>query len=107
MNDDLFKYLTKEHIIIAAATYYFTTLLRKTAIKEKYIPFISTGFAIAAVFLNEITTINIRDGIEWVRLIYTSVIYGLVISLCEIYIRKAVKKIMQSKEKKRDNESSF
>lgn len=50
---DLLNLISEDYILLAAATYYLGTLIKRTAIKDENIPFILTAFAITLVFLRK------------------------------------------------------
>lgn len=99
MKTEILNYLNEDYIVMAVATYYLGYLIKKTRIKDKYIPFIITVFAISAVFMKEIPTIDIANKRQWIELIYTGIIKGLFVSMTTVYINQIIK------QSKKDNKN--
>lgn len=77
---------------MTAATYYLSTLLKKTRIKDEYIPFILTTFAIILVFMGEIAMIDVLSKKYLLMIIKDSVVKGLVVAMLATYMNQIIKK---------------
>ncbi len=101
---------------MAAATYYLGTLVKKTRIKDEYIPFILTAFAIILVLMGELAGTEafgerqlvqaVRNSVlmgelagteafgerQLVQAVRNSIVKGLVVAMSAVYVNQIIKK---------------
>lgn len=76
---------------MAAATYYLGTLVKKTRIKDEYIPFILTAFAIILVLMGELAGTEAFGERQLVQAVRNSIVKGLVVAMSAVYVNQIIK----------------
>lgn len=83
--------MTEDFMLMAGATYYLGTLVKKTRIKDEYIPFILTAFAIALVLMGELAGTEAFGERQLVQAVRNSIVKGLVVAMSAVYVNQIIK----------------
>lgn len=83
--------MTEDFVLMAAATYYLGTLVKKTRIKDEYIPFILTAFAIILVLMGELAGTEAFGERQLVQAVRNSIVKGLVVAMSAVYVNQIIK----------------
>ena len=78
-------------MLMAGATYYLGTLIKKTRIKDEYIPFILTAFAISLVLMGELSGTEAFGERQLVQAVRNSIVKGLVVAMSAVYVNQIIK----------------
>lgn len=93
--EQLIQYIKPELLIVAVLLYGFGIILKKTKLKDNYIPVVLGGAGIVIA----ITYCSITEGFGWIS-IYTGLIQGLLCAASSNYVNQIIKQMKKLGDEK-------